>query len=92
MEFLNDGSVMSFLTDSLRVLLLEMMGYKVSVLEYVSPLDTPKNIMLKAVRTSGYNAAAKENYLRLKEQFHVHPTLEMLLCDYLKIESLYEDF
>ncbi|MBU5451160.1 SAM-dependent methyltransferase [Acetivibrio sp. MSJd-27] len=80
------------LTDSLRVLLLEMMGYKVSVLEYVSPLDTPKNIMLKAVRTSGYNAVAKENYLRLKEQFHVHPTLEMLLCDYLKIKSLYEDF
>lgn len=80
------------LTDSLRVLLLEMMGYKVSVLEYVSPLDTPKNIMIKAVRTSGYHAAAKENYLRLKEQFHVYPTLEGLLCDFLRIGSLYEDF
>lgn len=80
------------LTDSLRVLLMEMMGYKVSVIEYVSPLDTPKNIMLKAVRVSGYSTAAKEKYLRLKEQFHVHPTLEMLLCDYLKVGSLYEDF
>lgn len=80
------------LTDSLRVLLMEMMGYKVSVLEYVSPLDTPKNIMLKAVRTGGCSASAKEKYLRLKEQFQVYPTLERLLCDFLNIGSLYEDF
>ncbi len=80
------------LTDSLRVLLMEMMGYKVSVVEYVSPLDTPKNVMLKAVKASGYQAKAKEKYLRLKEQFHVYPTLEMLLCDLLQISSLYEEF
>jgi hypothetical protein len=37
------------LTDGLRVAALEARGYKVSVVEYVSPLDTPKNIMLRAV-------------------------------------------
>ncbi len=79
------------LTDTLRVLLMEMMGYKVSVVEYVSPLDTPKNVMLKAIRTSERNPAAKEKYLRLKEQFSVYPTLEMLLCEELGINSLYED-
>ncbi len=79
------------LTDSLRVLLMEMMGYKVSVVEYVSPLDTPKNVMLKAIRTSDRNPAAKEKYLRLKEQFSVYPTLEMLLCQELGVNSLYED-
>ena len=80
------------LTDSMRVLLLEMMGYKVSVLEYVSPLDTPKNIMIKAVRTSGYQQSAKENYLKLKERFQVQPTLETLVCKLLKVSDLYEAF
>ena len=30
-------------------------GYDVSVVEYVSPLDTPKNIMIKAEKKSGEN-------------------------------------
>ena len=36
------------LTDGLRTAALESHGYKVSVAEYVSPLDTPKNIMIRA--------------------------------------------
>ena len=32
------------LTDSMRALKLEAEGYKVSVVEYISPLDTPKTI------------------------------------------------
>lgn len=40
------------LTDGLRTAALEARGYKVSVVEYVSPLDTPKNIMLRAVKTA----------------------------------------
>lgn len=67
------------LTDSLRCLLLEACGYKVSVIEYTSPLDTPKNIMLKAVKTSGFNQKAYNEYKKLAEQFKVSPTLNNLL-------------
>lgn len=67
------------LTDALRTLLLEANGYKVSVIEYTSPLDTPKNIMLKAVKVSDKNEKAMEKYYALKEQFKVNPTLEALL-------------
>lgn len=41
------------LTDGLRAAALEARGYAVSVVEYVSPLDTPKNIMLRAMRRKG---------------------------------------
>lgn len=67
------------LTDSLRTLLLEANGYKVAVTEYTSPLDTPKNIMLKAIKVADKNEKAMEEYYKLKEQFKVYPTLEMLL-------------
>ena len=39
------------LTDSMRALKLEAEGYKVSVVEYISPLDTPKNLLIRAVWT-----------------------------------------
>lgn len=67
------------LTDALRTLLLEANGYKVSVIEYTSPLDTPKNIMLKAIKVSDKNEKAMEKYYALKDQFKVSPTLEALL-------------
>ncbi len=36
------------LTDGLRAKYLEAYGYDVSVVEYISPLDTPKNLMIRA--------------------------------------------
>ncbi len=38
------------LTDSLRLLKLESCGYKVDALELIDPEDTPKNIMLRAIK------------------------------------------
>ena len=38
------------LTDSLRLLKLEASGYKVDALELIDPEDTPKNIMLRAIK------------------------------------------
>lgn len=68
------------LTDTMRSLLMESKGYKVSVIEYVSPLDTPKNVMLKAVKVGGDNPKAYEEYLKLKRMFSVEPTLETLIA------------
>ena len=50
------------LTDSMRALKLEAEGYKVSVVEYISPLDTPKNLLIRAVRTGKYNPKARAEY------------------------------
>lgn len=77
------------LTDGLRTLLLEANGYKVSVIEYTSPLDTPKNIMLKAIKVADKNDKALEEYYNLKKQFNVCPTLENLLYNNFN-EVIYE--
>lgn len=50
------------LTDSMRALKLEAEGYRVSVVEYISPLDTPKNLLIRAARTGKENAQARKKY------------------------------
>lgn len=50
------------LTDSLRALKLEAEGYKVSVVEYISPLDSPKNLLIRATRTGRDNPKAAAEY------------------------------
>lgn len=41
------------LTDGMRAKYLEAYGYDVSVVEYISPLDTPKNLMIRAEKRRG---------------------------------------
>lgn len=50
------------LTDSLRTLKLEAEGYKVSVVEYISPLDTPKNLLIRGTYTGRKNPRARAEY------------------------------
>ena len=56
------------LTDSMRALKLEAEGYKVSVVEYISPLDTPKNLLIRAVQTGHENPKAKAAYAQVRAQ------------------------
>ncbi len=65
-------------TDALRALYLESKGYEVSALEYVSPLDTPKNILLRAIKKLSHNAKAEAEYRRIKKQFHIDPIIDKL--------------
>ncbi|HIF5157610.1 TPA: class I SAM-dependent methyltransferase [Clostridioides difficile] len=67
------------ITDGLRTLLLEGNGYDTSVVEYISPLDTPKNLMIRAIKTKTNNDKALKEYKELKSQFGVEPTLEKLI-------------
>lgn len=67
------------LTDGIRSLLLESLGYRVSVAEYISPLETPKNLMLKAEKVQGDNKKALEEYKMLKELLNISPSLEKLI-------------
>lgn len=57
------------LTDAMRILVLEAAGYKVTVTEYVSPMHTPKNIMIQAEKIQKVNRMAMEQYLELKATF-----------------------
>ena len=40
-------------TDAMRLLLLEAYGYRTEALELIDPEETPKNVMLRAVRKGG---------------------------------------
>lgn len=64
------------LTDGLRAAYLEAMGYKVSMVEYISPLETPKNIMIRSVYTGNKSKKALEEYNELKAMIHVSPAIE----------------
>lgn len=69
------------LTDGMRALMLEALGYKVSIVEYISPLETPKNLMIRAEKAAGINNRAMEDYKKLKEALNVKPMLERLLIE-----------
>jgi SAM-dependent methyltransferase len=53
--------VSSLVTDSLRSLFLEKKGYKVQLLEFIAMEHTPKNILIRAIKTNkDINKAEKE--------------------------------
>lgn len=70
------------ITDGIRALILEALGYKVSIVEYISPTETPKNLMLRAIKTQAPDSRALAEYKKLKEMLGINPTLEKLI--YLK--------
>jgi len=55
-------------TDALRLKLLESQGYSVSALELIDPEETPKNIMLRALRMPGFDPASP-SAARLREEY-----------------------
>lgn len=69
------------LTDGLRSLYLEAKGYKTSVVEYISPLETPKNLMIRAVKSKEENLKAAKEFQELKELLQIRPSVERLTWD-----------
>lgn len=67
------------LTDGIRAAYLESVGYKVSMIEYISPLETPKNIMIRAVYTGKKNEKSAQDYENLKQMLNVRPAIERFL-------------
>lgn len=55
------------LTDGMRALYLEAMGYDVSLVEYISPLDTPKNLMMKAFLKREKSIAKLNQFFALEQ-------------------------
>lgn len=67
------------LTDGLRSLMLEAYGYDVSVVEYISPLETPKNLMIRALKTKNFDNKILEEYLKLTTDLNINPALYRFL-------------
>jgi SAM-dependent methyltransferase len=68
------------LTDALRAALLRLAGYRVEVIEFVDSQHTPRNALIRAVRTdSPADDAAWEAYRDLTSQWGVTPALEPML-------------
>ncbi|WP_426565679.1 class I SAM-dependent methyltransferase [Angustibacter sp. McL0619] len=68
------------LTDSLRALVLRMVGYKVDVVEFVDSRHTPRNAMIRAIRTPApVKATLVAEYRALTADWNVHPALARLL-------------
>lgn len=72
------------LTDALRCLLLEAAGYSVTAQEYISPVETPKNLLIKAFKDGNRREAAKKEYFELKKMLGVTPKLETLIWEKLQ--------
>lgn len=67
------------LTEGMRSLMLEAKGYDVSIVEYISPLETPKNLMIRAIKTKAENETAMQEYLNLMGKLNVYPALYSFL-------------
>ncbi len=69
------------LTDALRAATLRLEGYRVDVVEFVESRHTPRNTLLRAVRTgAGRTPAARDELEELTRSWGVRPALQELLA------------
>ena len=68
----------ALITDAMRAEYLESQGYEAQILEFIDMEHTPKNILIRAVKT-GKKKENGESIKALEEFFHVSPTLGRLL-------------
>lgn len=68
----------ALITDGLRAQMLEQQGYDVQVLEFIDMEHTPKNILIRAVKSTK-KKQSDGSLLNCMEQLNVSPTLKRLL-------------
>ncbi|MDR1688785.1 MAG: SAM-dependent methyltransferase [Clostridiales bacterium] len=74
----------ALLTDAIRAKLLEYLGYKTQVLEFIDAGHTPKNVLIRAKRTkSGKKEAALTQIMRITDEFSFKPVLYKLITESL---------
>ena len=78
----------SLATDSFRSLALELCGYKTKMIEFIDMEHTPKNILIKAIKSKSSNLKEKLiEYSKLKEFLGIQPLLEELTRKYFLIDT-----
>ena len=75
-------------TDSFRSLSLELCGYKTKMIEFIDMEHTPKNILIRAIKSKSSNLKEKlKEYNRLKDFLGINPLLEDLAKKYFLIDT-----
>lgn len=70
----------ALITDALRADILEQNGYETQILEFIDLEHTPKNLLIRAVRTGRMRpASGKVSPEQTMEFLRVHPTLKELV-------------
>ena len=73
-------------TDALRAELLEQQGYRVQMLEFIDMEHTPKNLLIRAVKTRKMEDS-RQRYEACRDFLGVHPSLERLLCEQSEVKG-----
>lgn len=72
------------MTDAIRGNLLEAVGYKTQLLEFIDIAHSPKNILIRASKSSvskQKREKALDEVIKLIDEFNFSPTLYNLLKD-----------
>ena len=67
----------ALLTDGIRAELLESKGYRTQILEFIDMEHTPKNLLIRAVKTG--KKQSTDSLAEMTEALHADLTLEKLL-------------
>ena len=68
------------LTDALRMQILKLSGYRVEAIEFIGGEHTPRNLMIRAVKTGAHADSAEEHrYQEMISLWKVKPALAALL-------------
>lgn len=68
------------LTDTLRAQILRILGYRVEIIEFIGGEHTPRNLMIRAVKTDAFpDAVDIDRYRHICAQWGVTPALEKKL-------------
>jgi SAM-dependent methyltransferase len=61
----------SLITDSLRANILEILGYNTQLLEFIDMEHTPKNIMIRAIKSENPKNIDTSEYLEFKKSWNI---------------------
>ena len=68
------------LTDGLRMQIMKLRGYRVEAIEFIGGEHTPRNLMIRAVKTgAGADASEKQKYDEMLALWKVKPALATLI-------------
>ena len=79
----------SLITDAIRANLLEYMDYKTQLLEFIDIDHSPKNILIRGIKSKNITKAHKQKLLKeintVIEEYSLTPTLYKLLIEYINL-------
>ncbi len=67
--------VSALLTDSIRANILAYYGYKVNVMEFIDMMHSPKNILIKGIKSEAMDISYKEQIDKMLKEYNITQTL-----------------